>query len=77
MTHYVTIHQLTSPNNGSSFLNVDCEEGHIGVCFSIFNKPTYLMNLGNNQFELIQFDSEAWAKEYMGAYPDDYFQRLG
>ena len=56
---------------GNVFMNIDDDVGcgHVGVEFSTFEKPSYLLkNEGSSIMRLMVFDSQAWADEWFGQY---------
>lgn len=59
--HNVKVNQLCSYK---TYLNVDDEDGHIGVWGYAYNQPTYLLQDGLS-FLLIAFDDQAFADEWM------------
>lgn len=59
----VTVTQLTSQSK-YSFFNVGDEQGRVEVSGVVYNHPTILCRNGIH-FTLIQFDSEAWMKEWL------------
>lgn len=71
MAHIVSVSQLRSNSKGIAFLNVrEDAYGGIGVWGHMGN-PTYLLTWERG-FELIQFDNQAvadeWLKENAGEY---------
>ena len=72
MAHHVSIHQLTSSENGRAFLNVD-EKCPGGICVwgSSFQSPVYLL-LNGTYFVVVVFDTEAFANEWLQENADGY-----
>jgi hypothetical protein len=60
----VTVHQLQSKSKGLTFLNVDEGYGHVDVWGSVYNCPTYLLQIGM-EFHIIQFESQEYADEFL------------
>lgn len=58
----VEVLQLQSRDNGTAFLNVNEEYGHVQVWGSLYERETYLL-VNGNEFHLVQFDKEASQKD--------------
>ena len=60
----VEVNQLHS--DGDSYMNVDVGMGWVKVETYLHKRPTLLLRKGNN-LALIQFDDEAWMRDWLGA----------
>jgi hypothetical protein len=60
---FVTVHQITSKGKGDSFLNVEEEYGDVRVWGNLYERPTYLLQDGN-EFQIVQFDDQITANEF-------------
>jgi hypothetical protein len=63
----VTIHQITSKDDGDSFLNIDDQKyGHIMAWGNCHQTPTILIRENNsNNFYLYIFDNQEYLNEWL------------
>lgn len=62
---HVKVFQLNDSYPGkNTFLNVDENDGHVGVWGSCYKTPVYLLQTGIT-FYLMEFENEEWAKEWL------------
>lgn len=74
--HHVDIQQLNSPLPGKSYLNVvDNVRGEIKIWASRWQPNTYLF-FYENTWEIVVFDNNEFAQEYIEKKHPDSFQLL-
>jgi hypothetical protein len=64
----VIVRQITSKDSGSklqAFMNVEEEAGSVSVWGTCYEHPTYLLMHDRIVWRIIQFDDEAYAKEWL------------
>ena len=56
-------------SSGRSFLNIETYMGYVQAWGNCFSLPTYVIKHKLNTMSLIQFDSQAWADEWLADNP--------